>query len=1232
MARISLRAYLQDIEGFIESHQVDQAIAHCQYILRYYSKHIDTYRLLGKSFLESRRYGDAADIFQRVLSSVPDDFVSHVGMSIIREDEGNLDEAIWHMERAFDVQPANNAIQRELSRLYGKRDGLEPPKIRLTRGALARMYYKGELYPQTISEIRAVLASTPQRFDLLVLLAQAHFRAGQRFEAAEICSTILKALPFCLEANHILGEILAVSERSAEAKIFQQRAQALNPYLAHMSPDTPTADKVPDSAIVIEKLIWSPDKAPEQPAWASSLGVDLEDANSKKEELPAWLTDTEAETGDVRQEKDAMSRTQKTEQDLHEEAQPESAAEGELPEWMQAAGWEPGGAASDEIESQQLEDVSDIVDETLAPADMPNWLQEIAPDEVLEEPDYLVEDTITSDSDSPEPKSTGSLPWIDESPSPDSDSIATWLQEKKVPVTGDLLSDQADEPIDLPEWLQGMAEVSDQEEILQALSTASEDITPQTESQPEAFQKSSVEGSITSDLSASDTEKSVDLDGDEALAWLEGLAEQQGPLSSKSSTSDEEDIPDWLASAEDFQPDELSTLIQEEPDQEIEPTEDLPEWLSQAEEEGDLEMASESKPDMEPTSESPLSPEEEEAFAWLEGLAEKQGAGEAIFSQPEDRPDEAPQWVRESVSEDELKPEDLDEEPRGQLVEEVLSQTSDGEQITEDTLDDEWLVGNTVETTESEKFLESSLEEDIPIEEEIPARDALAWLDETETAQPETVEQLSDDTIPPLPEWLKSEYVEPSLEPSQAEEPPESLESSPDEITAEPNGEYIAAVADIAEEGTPERDIMGFDMLFGPGELQGTVEEEKGEEPQQLFIEETPIIEGDTAPTGIRSEEDSSTSIESTDLPSEEEIPDWLEGLEQEVGIVNQADDAEELHVQPEIVESMDEAAAFAWLEGLAAKQGTAEASLLQPEEKTEEPPAWVTQASEGEIEPTQIQLQAEEEHADEEITLEELDDQFVDQIDTLEDSLESDSAEVPSIEVEGISTKEPDEAEIGELETGETIETADAIPELPGWLTGLDQDSEDIGESTWQPTEGIPGEEMFPEEEELAAEKTIVNVNEAGLVDFEQLPGIGFIKAQAILEYRDEHGEFKDIEELQNVPGLGPSILDSIRDLISVGIPEEPDTLEPLSESQIILMKARNAFVSGEIPETVDLYAQLIESEKLLPEVINDLNEALYRFPVEVSLWEALGDACFRADKLQNALDAYTKAEELLR
>lgn len=54
-----------------------------------------------------------------------------------------------------------------------------------------------------------------------------------------------------------------------------------------------------------------------------------------------------------------------------------------------------------------------------------------------------------------------------------------------------------------------------------------------------------------------------------------------------------------------------------------------------------------------------------------------------------------------------------------------------------------------------------------------------------------------------------------------------------------------------------------------------------------------------------------------------------------------------------------------------------------------------------------------------------------------------------------------------------------------------------------------------------------MVNINQAGLAELQQLSGIGAKKAQAILDYRQQHGKFKSIQELQNVKGIGPKFLE---------------------------------------------------------------------------------------------------------
>lgn len=61
------------------------------------------------------------------------------------------------------------------------------------------------------------------------------------------------------------------------------------------------------------------------------------------------------------------------------------------------------------------------------------------------------------------------------------------------------------------------------------------------------------------------------------------------------------------------------------------------------------------------------------------------------------------------------------------------------------------------------------------------------------------------------------------------------------------------------------------------------------------------------------------------------------------------------------------------------------------------------------------------------------------------------------------------------------------------------------------------------------------LDINTATQEELELLPGIGESKAQAIIEYREDNGPFTTIEQIQNVPGIGPGIFEDIKDLIIV-------------------------------------------------------------------------------------------------
>ena len=62
-----------------------------------------------------------------------------------------------------------------------------------------------------------------------------------------------------------------------------------------------------------------------------------------------------------------------------------------------------------------------------------------------------------------------------------------------------------------------------------------------------------------------------------------------------------------------------------------------------------------------------------------------------------------------------------------------------------------------------------------------------------------------------------------------------------------------------------------------------------------------------------------------------------------------------------------------------------------------------------------------------------------------------------------------------------------------------------------------------------------LININTATLQELDSLPGIGEVKAQQIIAYRDENGAFKSIDEIQDVPGIGPELFEKIKDSITV-------------------------------------------------------------------------------------------------
>src|SRR5437867_1767810 len=206
MVYIPLQDYVRQVRELIQSNQCERAIGMCQHALRTYPRCVEFYTLLGQACLETDRPDDAGDMFRRVLGADPENFVARVGLGVVAEGIGALDEAIWQWERALELEPNHADLRVELKKANATRKHNGNERIKLSRAALARIYMRGEQYDKAASELRATLGGKPgngegshERFDLEVALAEALYRGGHMREAAEVCGRVLKVLPNALK-------------------------------------------------------------------------------------------------------------------------------------------------------------------------------------------------------------------------------------------------------------------------------------------------------------------------------------------------------------------------------------------------------------------------------------------------------------------------------------------------------------------------------------------------------------------------------------------------------------------------------------------------------------------------------------------------------------------------------------------------------------------------------------------------------------------------------------------------------------------------------------------------------------------------------------------------------------------------------------------------------------------------------------------------------------------------
>lgn len=121
------------------------------------------------------------------------------------------------------------------------------------------------------------------------------------------------------------------------------------------------------------------------------------------------------------------------------------------------------------------------------------------------------------------------------------------------------------------------------------------------------------------------------------------------------------------------------------------------------------------------------------------------------------------------------------------------------------------------------------------------------------------------------------------------------------------------------------------------------------------------------------------------------------------------------------------------------------------------------------------------------------------------------------------------------ELATGSRVK--DAIQAAGGPVDGADLDSLNLaapvsdGEKVMVAKPGAAAETQATE----GATGGKVNLNSAGQPELEELPGVGPVTAQRILDYRKKRGRFTSVRQLLEVEGIGQKRYDALKDLVTV-------------------------------------------------------------------------------------------------
>jgi tetratricopeptide (TPR) repeat protein len=693
------------------------------------------------------------------------------------------------------------------------------------------------MYARAIGEFLTVLRQDPDQPDVRVALAEALWHEGRKLDAVEVCQELVEALPNCLKANLILGEVWTRGENEEEGQKKLKLAQELDPENRIAQEMMGRSSPLPPEEILLSELEAVPDRldvaTPEFGlAEAGVAAVAAEELLSEvaapgegEEELPDWLRDM----GMVGEE-ELATEFEPEEAAMAEDYTEEAISSQEMPEWLQEVFEESDGeqVVTPPVEEAAPEGVPDegmdtVVAEVPAaePEDeqvaaIPEWLQELVDEEAPSEPaEEAIEGAPAAEVAEEEEIVTEELPGWQPGVAAVAAGVAAELlgeEEEEVPVSGEEVSEAEVATEVVPGWQPEKTPVAEEIEEVPVM-----DIVAAEEEVPEAE---------VAEVEVPEAEVSEE----EVPDWLRDLdvpeAEEVGPPPVAEEVEEEvipaieEEMPAWLRDLEapeeeEIAPPPMAEVVEEEDVTEPEvarpevPDEEMPEWLR------DLGV-----PDAEDFGPPPVLEEEEEEaptgavvpaslLALVEaGLLDESDLESAMSEMSDEalqaqRAEDVPGWLQELMDNgvtpvhEEGAPvtdarlvmqEAPDEEVALPIVEAPVEEAPSGEEVVLP------IVGPPVEEAPVAEdvvlpIIGTPIKEAVPDEEALPVEEVvLPIVGEPVAEEPLVEEAPVEEFAPPVVEEPPVEEARPEVEefgPPVVEKPPVE-EAPPEEEVAPP--------------------------------------------------------------------------------------------------------------------------------------------------------------------------------------------------------------------------------------------------------------------------------------------------------------------------------------------------------------------------------------------------------------------------------------------------------------